>query len=98
MFRFCKKCYVRHTITRILGVSFINCEQTTKLLNQLQRITPKYSYAKIVGKEDSTDVPEKVHFVWMGSVLPKKYISNIRTFRNITSYEVRKIKPFKNVW
>ena len=61
----------------------------TKILNQLQRTnTPKYSYAKIAGREASLDVPERIHFVWMGRVLPKKYIKNMRTFKNNTSYEV----------
>ena len=50
--------------------------------------SPRYSYSKIVGREASLDVPEKVHFVWLGKVIPDKYLDNMKTFRNNTNYEV----------
>lgn len=65
----------------------IYCERLFRKYT-LRTTTPKYSYAKIVGREASLDVPNIVHFIWMGKVLPEKYINNMRTFNNNTAYEV----------
>lgn len=53
-----------------------------------KNLSPKYSYAKIVGREASLDVPDRVHFIWMGKVMPEKYLENMKTFSNNTSYEI----------
>ena len=58
------------------------------LIDFFRSMAPKYSYAKIVGREASLDVPNIVHFIWLGKVLPGKYIKNMKTFNNNTGYKV----------
>lgn len=54
--------------------------------------TPRYSFAKIVGREATLDVPARVHFVWLGKIIPEKYLENLYTFNDYEDYEVRHVK------
>ena len=36
-----------------------------------------------------------MHFIWTGKVMPEKYLENIKTFTNNTSYEVSVQKQIK---
>ena len=52
--------------------------------------TPRYSFARIVGRESSLDVPASIHFLWLGKVIPNKYLKNLETFRS-TNYDVSEL-------
>ena len=51
--------------------------------------TPRYNFSKINGREANLDVPARIHFVWLGQIIPEKYLENINTFKNLENYEVR---------
>ena len=61
-----------------------------------RNLCPNYSFGKIAGREASLDVPDRVHFIWTGKVMPEKYLENIKTFTNNTSYEVSVKKQLKD--
>ena len=52
--------------------------------------TPRYSFAKIVGRESSLEIPALIHFLWLGKVIPEKYLHNLETFRGMEHYDVRR--------
>ena len=58
-------------------------------IDLLRFYTPRYAFSKIVGREAVLETPERVHFVWIGKVIPEKYLNNLKTFGNYENYEVR---------
>lgn len=41
-----------------------------------------------MGRESSLDVPANIHFLWLGKVIPNKYLDNLETFRSAENYDI----------
>ena len=61
------------------SIKITHLEDVRHILSRSRQKDPRLD--SHIKPEKEYDVPERLHFIWIGSQLPTKYIKNIETFR-----------------
>ena len=64
-------------------LSYLRCDETSNIIAPFIDIKEKYNNFI----NHNSIVPYIIHFIWIGSIIPEKYINNIKTYiKNNTEY------------